>query len=259
MMNNKEENKSIDLHQKISALVTVLLVFAVTLCLYAAIQVLSNGYVNIGGFMMFRVVTGSMEPSIPVGSLLLTKEADIETIEVDDIVCFRTRVEEIWGKIVTHRVVDVSRTESGKILLETKGDANLVADGYFVDETNFVGKVIWHTGDGSMLADVLSFFTSKIGFLGFIALPSLLIAALILKSTVGSIQTELKMMLEMESRQALPEKEQTPAQKEDSLCGITEEEYQEMYERIRKELIEELMNFDETQSEQQQNSQSDNE
>ena len=79
------------------------------------------------------------------------------------------------------------------------------------------------------------------------------------KSTVGSIQTELKMMLEMESRQALPEKEQTPAQKEDPLCGITEEEYQEMYERIRKELIEELMNFDETQSEQQQNSQSDNE
>ena len=122
--------------KKIGSLVTVLLVLAVTLCLYSTIQVLSKGYANIGGFMMFRVVTGSMEPTIPVGALLLTKETDIENIEVDDIVCFRTQVPEIWGKIVTHRVVGISKTESGRILLETKGDANIVEDGYYVDESN---------------------------------------------------------------------------------------------------------------------------
>jgi hypothetical protein len=37
----------------------------------------------------------------------------------------------------------------------------------------------------------------------------------------------------------------------DPLCGMTQEEYNEMYERIRAELIEELMHFAELQKEQQ--------
>ena len=89
------------------------------------VQVLSKGYVNIGGFMMFRVVTGSMEPTMPTGTLLITREVDIETVALDDIVCFRTRVSEIWGKIVTHRVVDIMETAEG-ILLETKGMQTLL-------------------------------------------------------------------------------------------------------------------------------------
>lgn len=230
-------------------LVTILLVLAVALCLYAVVQVLSHGYVNLGGFMMFRVVTGSMEPTIPVGALLVTRQVDIESICVNDIICFRSQATEIWGKIVTHRVVDVIETEYGGILLETKGDANLVMDGYLVDQMNFVGKVVWHTGDGSVLANVLSLFTSKIGFLGCIVFPSLLIAAMILKDSVSSIQLELQHVLEMERLQ------QKPSWEDDPLCGMTQEEYNEMYERIRAELMEELMHFVETQKEQGNGSQ----
>lgn len=237
-----EESKQSRLQQRMSLLVTVLLVLAVALCLYTAIQVLSHGYVNIGGIMMFRVVTGSMEPTIPVGALLVTREVDIGTIRLDDIICFRTQVSEIWGKIVTHRVVSVMESDAVGVLLETKGDANLVADGYYVDSTNFVGKVIWHTGDGSMLANVLSLFTSKIGFLGCIVFPALLLAGMILKDSVGSIRQELQMVLEMEQM-----KNQKPSWEDDPLCGMTQEEYNEMYERIRAELMEELMHFAELQ------------
>lgn len=244
-----EEDKNIHLHRRINIIVTVLLVLAVAICLYSTIQVLSNGYVNIGGFMMFRVVTGSMEPTIPVGSLMLTKEAEIESIRVDDIICFRTQVSEIWGKIVTHRVVGITESASGGILLETKGDANLVADGYFVDSSNLVGKVIWHTGDGSLLAEAMGVFTSKIGFLGFIVMPCLLLVGLILKNSVESIRHELALALEIEKRE-----QELAAEEEDSLCGMTEEEYNEMYERIRKELIEELKDFAEIQLEQDQES-----
>ena len=241
-----EESKQTRLQKRVGLLVTVLLVLAVTLCLYTAVQVMSNGYVNLGGFMMFRVVTGSMEPTIPVGALLVTKQVDIETIRVDDIICFRTQVSEIWGKIVTHRVVDIWQTEAGALLLETKGDANLVADGYLVDRMNLVGKVIWHTGDGSMLANLLSLFTSKIGFLGCIVFPSLLLSTMILRDSVGSIRQELQLVLEMEQLQ------QKPASWEnDPLCGMTQEEYNEMYERIRAELMEELKYFVEIQKEQE--------
>lgn len=249
MQEQMEDSRSERLQRQMSLLVTVLLILAVALCLYTAIQVLSHGYVNLGGFMMFRVVTGSMEPTIPVGALLVTQQVEIESIQIDDIVCFRTQVSEIWGKIVTHRVVNMFQTGDGVLLLETKGDANLVADGYFVDRTNFVGKVIWHTGDGSVLANILSLFTSKIGFLGCIVLPSLLLSAIILKDSVGSIRQELQMVLEMEQLQ-----QKQASWEDDPLCGMTQEEYNEMYERIRAEIMEELRQFVALQMEQESDS-----
>lgn len=244
-MDALEETKNDGLQQRMGMLVTILLVLAVALCLYSVVQVLSNGYVNLGGFMMFRVVTGSMEPTIPVGGLLLTRRVEIENIQVNDIICFRTQVSEIWGKIVTHRVVGIERTQFGTLLLETKGDANLVADGYYVDRTNFVGKVIWHTKSGSILAGVLSLFTSKIGFLGCIVFPCLLLAALILKDSVVSIRKDLRTLMEAAERQRKEPWEDDP------LCGMTQEEYNEMYERIRAELMEELMHIVEIQKEQE--------
>jgi len=231
----EQESKNDLMQRRINILITILLVFAVALCLYVTVQVMSHGYVNIGGFMMFRVVTGSMEPTIPTGALLITRAVDIETIQMEDIVCFRTQESAIWGKIVTHRVVGIFERDGG-ILLETKGDANLVADGYFVDRYNFVGKVVWHTGDGSVLANIFSLFTNKIGFLGCIVIPALLLAGLILRDSVTSIRNELQVVLyEMEHPRPEPEI--------DPLCGMTQEEYNEMYERIRAELMEELMQF----------------
>lgn len=232
-----EESKELVIQRRVSILVTILLILAVLLCLYVAIQVLSNGYVNIGGFMLFRVVTGSMEPTIPTGALLVTRQVDIETIRLDDIICFRTQETAIWGKIVTHRVVELLPGGDSGVLLRTQGDANLVADSYFVDHGNFVGKVIWHTGDDSILASIFSFFTNKVGFLGCIVFPCLLFAGLILRDCVGNIRTELQ--------NALDELEQQDAAEDwdpnDPLCGMTQEEYNEMYERIRAELMEELM------------------
>ena len=244
-MDLQEETKADALQQRMGMLVTVLLVLAVALCLYSAVQVLSNGYVNLGGFMMFRVVTGSMEPTIPVGGLLLTRQVEIENIQINDIICFRTQVSEIWGKIVTHRVVGIEQTQFGTLLLETKGDANFVADGYYVDQTNLVGKVVWHTKNGSVLAGVLALFTSKIGFLGCIVFPCLLLAALILKDSVISIRRDLWTLMEETQRQ------KKEVWEDDPLCGMTQQEYDEMYERIRAELMEELMHIVEIPKEQQ--------
>ena len=235
MDDHLEEYRDDCLHQRINVLVTVMLVLAVVLCLYIATQVLSYGYANLGGFMMFRVVTRSMEPTIPVGALLVTQEVDIASVGVNDIICFRTQVSEIWGKIVTHRVISVSTSGSGGVLLETKGDANLAADIFYVDQMNFVGKVIWHTGDGSILADMLALFTSKIGFMGCIVLPALLLSGMILKDSVAGIRRDLLLVLEEQQLQ------QTQSWEDDPLCGMTQEEYNEMYERIRAELMEELM------------------
>ena len=68
---------------------------------------MSQGYVQFFGNSLFRVVTGSMEPTISTGALMITREVDINTIALNDIVCFRTQEAAIWGKIVTHRVVEI--------------------------------------------------------------------------------------------------------------------------------------------------------
>jgi signal peptidase I len=142
MEDQLEENRDDWLQHRINTLVTIGLVLAVALCLYVVVQVLSYGYANIGGFMMFRVVTGSMEPTIPVGSLLVTREVDIHAVEVGDIICFRTQVSEIWGKIVTHRVVNISWSEAGYLLLETKGDANLIPDKQPARGDRLIGRYV---------------------------------------------------------------------------------------------------------------------
>jgi hypothetical protein len=82
------------------------------------------------------------------------------------------------------------------------------------------------------MASVFSFFSNGLGFLGCIVLPCLLLAGLILRECMSNIRRE------MES--ALQELEEKP-EPVDPLCGMTQEEYKQLYERISAELIEELM------------------
>ena len=243
-MKKRQEEDIRQIQKWMGGLITAGLVLMVALCLYVVVQVISYGYANLGGFMMFRVVTGSMEPTIPTGALLIARDVEIGTVQMGDIICFRTQLADIWGKIVTHRVVGIMDNPLGGIMLETKGDANLASDIFFVDQGNFVGKVVWYTGSKNLFAGAMSLFTNKIAFLGFIVFPTLAISGLILKDSVAGMRKDMQLLLEEARRQ---EQNQDQGQKtewaDDPLCGMTQDEYNEMYERIRAELIEELTNL----------------
>lgn len=224
------------IRRRINVLITVLLVFAVLLCLWVTFQVIGKGYVNLFGYSLFRVVTGSMEPTIPVGSLLVCKHVGMEAVQLEDVICFRAQESAIFGQMVTHRVTGVFPMADGGLLFETRGDANLTADGFLVSQTNFVGKVIWHTGASSVLSSILSFCSNKIGFLACIVIPILILGGLLMKDCVNNIRAELqKAMDELERETVSAEPEPDP------LLEMTEEERKEMYERIRAEVLEELM------------------
>ena len=106
-----------------SYLVTALLITSICLCLFVFVQVVNRGYVSIFGYSFFRVYTGSMEPSIPVGSLILTKETDIEDIEINDIVSFYSKEKYMQGKIITHKIIRVTG-EGADAVVVTQGVAN---------------------------------------------------------------------------------------------------------------------------------------
>ena len=236
---------------------SVFLAVAVGLCMLISVQVAANGYANIAGFSMFRVVTGSMEPTISVGEALICRSMAIEDIEVGDIVCYRTAVAEIKGAVVTHRVVAVETDEKGTLYLMTQGDANITVDPYPVKEDELVGRVIWYSGKESVITNILSFLTGKIGFLTCIVFPVLLAAGLILQSSVKSLHQEvMRVRSELDRAEELhlcqpDQAEHEPQEKTydnaahpmEGYTVLTQEDYDEILEAVRAELIEELQNY----------------
>ena len=72
------------------------------------------------GYEVYTVVSGSMEPAIPVGSAIYLKSAVPEEIKAGEVIAFyRGRA------VVTHRVTE-NHTVSGEFI--TKGDANAEHD-----------------------------------------------------------------------------------------------------------------------------------
>ena len=221
---------------------SVLLTAAVGLCMIISVQIMRYGYVNLAGFSMFRVVTGSMEPTIPTGSALICRAVKIDAIEEGDIICYRTEVADIAGEIVTHRVVAVETAADGGRTLETRGDANLTSDPYLVRQENLVGRVVWYSGKGSVFTDMLSFLSGKVGFFACIVFPVLLAAGLILQNSVKNLYREIG-----EVRRELLRAEQEKAAEEEPLEGyttLTKKDYDEILETVRSQLLKELSGHD---------------
>ncbi len=75
------------------------------------------------GYQPYTVVSGSMEPAIPIGSLVYVKNRDPMGVEPNEVAAFYKNGDP--GTIIVHRVLENDKT-SGQ--LTTKGDANLEAD-----------------------------------------------------------------------------------------------------------------------------------
>jgi signal peptidase I len=105
------------------------------LCIiYFSISVmLNNPTKSLLGYKMEIVKTGSMEPNIPVHSLVVINKK--ESYQMNDIINFIYKDESY-----THRIVAI-----GDGIYKTKGDANNIADLEVINKSSIVGKVIYHS------------------------------------------------------------------------------------------------------------------
>ena len=106
-----------------------LLVIVIGLCLPITLP-------RVFGFRVYEVISGSMEPEIPVGSVLYVKPTDLKSIEEGDVIAYQN-----VDEVVAHRVV-YNRSGLGEFV--TKGDANNVEDREPVSYDAVVGKVELH-------------------------------------------------------------------------------------------------------------------
>ena len=128
------------------------------------------------GYEVFNIISGSMEPEIPVGSIVYVKPADLYTISEGDIIAFNSH-----GSVVVHRVVTNHLVEENFI---TKGDANEKEDFEPVPYASVYGPVVKHYPILGQLMMIIS------NSLGKVLLFCLILSGIILQVIAGRMREE---------------------------------------------------------------------
>jgi signal peptidase len=98
---------------------------------------------RLGGATPFTVLTGSMRPHYPPGTLVVVRPVDADLLRVGDVVTYQLRSGE--RDVVTHRIVavGVSLQHPDERVFTTKGDANRIADAKPVRPVQIRGR-LWY-------------------------------------------------------------------------------------------------------------------
>lgn len=127
------------------------------------------------GYEPMVIVTGSMQKTIPVGSLVVSHRVDPQQLEVGDVISFQ---KPIGAKgIDTHRIVAI-RNDKGKRLYQTKGDNNPIVDPWVISfdpgtAAHRMAFSVPYAGNALILARSAGGRLSLIGFVCLILLLSI--------------------------------------------------------------------------------------
>ncbi len=122
---------------------------------------------NLVGISLYTVMTGSMEPAIPVSSLVFVEPTTPATLQEGDVVTYRGRLSEqdVSTSVITHRVVSNDpQTEE----LETKGDANNGVDIRPVPYGDVIGKVVFSVPFLGAVGTGLSTWMGKVSLIALV-------------------------------------------------------------------------------------------
>jgi signal peptidase I len=111
---------------------TALLAGAVVTFVVAYAALLAIGYKPVA------VYSGSMRPTLGVGSLAVDRVVPASRVRVGDVITFNDPYTK--GRLVTHRVAQIIPTKQG-LAYRTKGDANPARDPWAIRLNNQVGRV----------------------------------------------------------------------------------------------------------------------
>lgn len=116
-----------------------------------------------GGHKAYLVLSGSMEPAIRVGDLIIIKKEPVYS--KGDVITFKSSDE----RIVTHRIFSIKSESENNNLYVTKGDANRTEDNDVVAFEQIMGKVAFIVPKLGYLAD---FSRSWPGLIVLILIPA---------------------------------------------------------------------------------------
>jgi signal peptidase len=93
------------------------------------------------GAVPLTILSGSMAPGMPPGSLAIVRPVDATQARIGDVLTYQPQPDD--PTLVTHRVVAVSRDAHGGVSLILQGDANGAPDDHPVRPAQVLGSVVY--------------------------------------------------------------------------------------------------------------------
>lgn len=161
------------------------------LCLLVVVAILFVLLPAVFASRLGVVYSGSMEPAMPVGTMVWMEPVDPAQIKVGDIIAFNPP----WDPDVTvsHRVIEV--IEEPTLGFYTRGDANEDPDFDVVPAEHVLARVSFNIPNlGYVLGYVRQYTRGPLGFTLSIGLPTVLL--------IGSAVRDMNFMLSPRKRRA---------------------------------------------------------
>lgn len=173
-----------------------------------SLKILKKDLATVNGYAILEVVSGSMEPTIHVGDIIVI-DTKPEYFNVEDIITFYDKA----GAFVTHRIVSINDKE-----MLTKGDNNNSQDEVTTTD-KIVGKYVTKiNGGGKLLAALRSPFTMimilVIGILVCVLMSTDKDGEVILDEEEKEFQEFLKQKNELTEKKETSQQEKTEESKE---------------------------------------------
>jgi len=146
----------------------------------------------IGGIQSFTVLSGSMEPTVPVGSIIFTQK--FPSYRINDVIAFKRN-----NIVVTHRIVDIE-DKNNILYYKTKGDANNTVDTDLVSNFDILGKSFYYV---PYLGRFVFFMKTIPGFLIFIVFPALIYIILEIFNIKNEMTKEIEKKLQQKMQKAV--------------------------------------------------------
>lgn len=165
-------------NHKILTVIGILLCVILIPILIINVTLIVKSYTNknevpkIGGYCPLIVLTGSMEPNIKTGDLIIVKQISGSDVEAKDVIAFFDP-DGNGTSILTHRVNEVYE-ENGTLYFRTQGDANNAEDRSPVSEDKLVGIYQFRIAGAG---NVAMFMQTTAGLIVCVVVPLVLLVA----------------------------------------------------------------------------------
>jgi signal peptidase len=149
-----------------------------------------------GWASFYVVVSGSMEPSIPTGSLILVRQTDTRNLAEGRVIAFTSPSDP--NKIITHRIDSVSRQPGGSVAYRTKGDNNNAPDNWTVLPEQIKGAYAFHV---PYIGYAIAWSKTPLGFAAVVGVPALLFVIMQIRKIRQGIHEEVQKRTEKALRE----------------------------------------------------------
>lgn len=176
----------------VSKILIGLLIFTMVMVL---VMKISGKNPSIFGLNLYYIATPSMEPSLKVGDIIVSKNVkDVSKLEVHDVITYKGEVGSYNGKLITHELIKIIE-EDGKYTFITKGTKEGATVDPEVSEDQVLSVMLFEV---PLLGKLITLLNNKIVFFVFIIIPLAIMLVYEVANLMKIFKTEEEEVIEDE-------------------------------------------------------------